>query len=370
MGTSGAMEPSIFGNFRREDSTRFTKCTWQNSPTVWRVWYTARSRMAKSTVLIILNWNGRDMTAECIRSVLAMRGVEYKVVIVDNGSHDGSVEFFKKEFPQCIVLPQSHNLGFPGGCNVGIKDALRRGAEYVVPLNNDTIVDPDFLQELVRVAEQNTEAAIVSPKIYFYDSPDRFWWAGGSYSLWSGIPVHMGRKEKDTGQFDRERALDWATGCAMLIRASALREVGLFDERFFLNAEDLDLSVRIRRAGYQICYAPKAKLWHKEGVDRRNNGVNHLNAFSGARNLLWIMHKHASLWQWVTFWPNFLLRYGGFYVVRSIFHRDFRSAWAILSGIAAFLTNRSNPGSSPVSAVATPSAEERLSSEPAELGNN
>ena len=309
--------------------------------------------------LIILNWNGREMTAECIRSVLAMREVEYELIVVDNGSRDGSVEHFKKEFPQCIVLAQTRNLGFPGGCNVGIREALGRGAEYVVPLNNDTIVDRDFLHELMKVAERDPHAAIVSPKIYFYDLPDRFWWAGGLFSLWTGIPKHVGRKEQDRGQFDRERSLDWATGCAMLIRASALREVGLFDENFFLNAEDLDLSVRMRRAGYQIWYAPKAKLWHKEGVDRRNNGVDHVNAFSGTRNLLWIMEKHGSIWQWLTFWPNFLVRYVGFYVALSIFRRDFRSAWALLQGIAAFFRIRVNPKSSPLPAAVTVSGKDR-----------
>ena len=309
--------------------------------------------MASPIALIVLNWNGRDMTADCIRSVLAMRGqIEFELIVVDNGSNDGSVEYFKKQFPQCIVLPQVRNLGFPGGCNVGIREALERGAEYVVPLNNDTIVDRGFLEELIKVAEQDPQVAIVSPKIYFYDLPDRFWWAGGKFSLWTGVPMHVGRKQQDEGQFDRERPLDWATGCAMLIRASALRKVGLFDEKFFLNAEDLDLSVRMRRAGYQIWYAPKARLWHKEGVDRRNNGVNHINAFSGARNLLWIMEKHASVLQWATFWPSFLVRYAGFHVARSIVRRDLRSAWAILRGIAAFFMMRANLEPPPLATVA------------------
>lgn len=323
--------------------------------------FQTRPLMAPRTALVILNWNGREMTAECIRSVLSMHGTRPDLIVVDNGSRDGSAEYLRREFPQCTVLPQTCNLGFAAGCNVGMREALRRDVKYVLPLNNDTIVDPDFLNELLRVAEENPKAAIVSPKIYFYDSPERFWWAGGRFSLWTGIPVHVGRRERDLGQFDRERALDWATGCAMLVRVSTLREVGVFDEHFFLNAEDLDLSVRMRRAGNQIWFAPKARLWHKEGVDRRANGVDHVNVFSGARNLLWIMHKHANVWQWATFWPNFLLRYAGFYFALNIFRGDFQSAWAIPKGVAAFFRLRANPESSPLPGVAATSTKHRES---------
>jgi hypothetical protein len=225
-------------------------------------------------------------------------------------------------------------------------------------INNDTIVDSHLLHALLVEAEDHQSAGIVSPKIYYHDLPDCFWWVGGTFDLWTGIPKHVDFAKRDSGNHDVAREIDWATGCAMLIRASALRKVGLFDEHFFLNAEDLDLSVRMHRAGYQIWYAPKAKLWHKEGVDRRKNGVDHVNAFSGARNLLWIMHKHASVLQWATFWPNFLVRYAGFYVARSIFRRDFRSAWGILRGIVAFFRMRANPEASPVPAVANASTKE------------
>jgi hypothetical protein len=313
------------------------------------------SKTTPKTTVVVLNWNSREMTAQCIRSLLAMDAPRFEILVVDNGSRDGSAEMLATEFREVSVFPQACNLGFAAGCNVGMRHALASDADYVLLINNDTIVDTRLLQALLDEAEGHQDAGIVSPKIYYYSLPDCFWWVGGTFNLWTGIPKHVDFAKRDTGNHDVASEIDWATGCAMLIRASALRKVGLFDEHFFLNAEDLDLSVRIRRAGYHILYAPKAQLWHKEGVDRRKNGVDHVNAFSGARNLLWIMHKHASVLQWATFWPNYLFRYAGFHVARSILRRDLRSAWAILRGIASFFRMRANPEACPVAAAVSAS---------------
>ena len=298
------------------------------------------------TAIVLLNWNGGEMTAECIRSLLKMRAENYEIIVVDNGSKDGSVEYLQEQFPPITILPQEQNLGFAAGCNVGVKLALERGAKYVLPLNNDTVVDAEFLKELERVAEEHAQAAMVSPKIYFWDFPDRLWWAGGEFSLWTGIAKHIGRKEVDKGQFDCSRGVDWATGCAVLMRCDVLRVIGLFDERFFGNGEDLDLSLRIRKAGYRIWYAPKAKLWHKEGVDYRKNAGEYLRKFTGTRNLLFVMRKHANALNWVTFLPNFVTRHALFYIALSLMRRDYRSVKAVFEGVLAFWQMRANPDAS------------------------
>jgi GT2 family glycosyltransferase len=276
------------------------------------------------------------MTAECVRSLLNMTVKDYEIIVVDNGSKDGSVEYLRGQFPELTILSQDHNLGFAAGCNVGIKLAMERGAKYVLPLNNDTVVDADFLKELEHVAEEHAQAAMVSPKIYFWDLPDRLWWAGGEFSLWTGIAKHLGRKEVDRGQFDSDMEIDWATGCAVLIKCDVLRENGLFDECFFGNGEDLDLSLRIRKAGCRIWYAPKAKLWHKEGVDYRKNVGEQMRKFTVTRNSLYVMYKHASFIQWITFIPNFIVRHMAFYIALSLVRADFRSAWAVIRGVGAF----------------------------------
>jgi GT2 family glycosyltransferase len=288
------------------------------------------------TAVIVLNWNSREMTAECIGSLLRMRGGDYQVLVVDNGSRDGSVEYLRREFPRVAVLPQKRNLGFAAGCNVGIKEGLKQGAKYVLPINNDTVVDVRFLEELVSAADRHPQAAMISPKIYFGDAPDILWWAGGAFNLWSGIPKMIGRKERDGGQFDAERPIDWATGCAALIRCEVLKEIGLFDERFFGNGEDLDLSVRMRRAGYEVWFAPGSKLWHKEGVDYRKNVGEQMRKFTGTRNSLYLMYKHAGPLQWLSFAPNFLVRHVFPYIALSLVRADFRSAWAVVRGLGAF----------------------------------
>jgi GT2 family glycosyltransferase len=300
--------------------------------------------MPASTAIVILNWNSRDMTAECIRSLLAMDCKDYHIIVVDNGSHDGSPEYLRQQFPRITLLPQQRNLGFALGCNIGMRHALENGFDYVLPLNNDTVVDPHFLSALLEAAERHPAAGLLSPKIYFYDFPDRFWWAGGQYSLWTGITKHFGWKQKDIGQFDCACPIDWATACAPFLHASALRKVGLFDENFFLVAEDLDLSLRLRRAGYEIWYTPQAKLWHKTGVDTRRNAMAPASTLCGTRNLLWIAHRYASASQLVTLWPNFLLRYAGYYIALNIIRGDFRSAWSVVQGIAAFGAMRVPPG--------------------------
>jgi GT2 family glycosyltransferase len=216
-----------------------------------------------------------------------------------------------------------------------------------------------LLEALVDEAQKRSHAAIFSPKIYFYDLPDRFWWAGGMFNLWEGIPQHVGRKQVDSGQYDSARQIHWATGCAAFIRCDALRRTGLFDEEFFGNGEDLDISLRMRRTGYQIWFAPKAKLWHKEGVDYRKNAGEYARKFTGTRNLLWIMHKHAGILQWISFLPNFLFRYALFYILLSVWRQDYRSAYAVFDGIWGFLRMRVRPGSSPLPNKLSPSPARR-----------
>jgi GT2 family glycosyltransferase len=309
--------------------------------------------MKTRTAIIILNWNSREMTAECIRSILAMDAMDYEIMVVDNGSRDGSVDYLQNEFPKITLLPQENNLGFAAGCNVGIRRALGEKFDFILLINNDTVVDRAFLSMLLKEAGSFQEAAILSPKIYFYDMPGRFWWAGGIFSLWVGIPQHVGRKQTDVGQYDSPRPIDWATGCAALIRCDTLRCVGLFDEKLFGNGEDLDLSLRLRQAGYQIRFVPGAKIWHKEGVDYRKNAGEHVRKFTGTRNLLWTMHQYARTLQWISFLPNFIVRHALFYILLSIWRKDYRSAKAVCEGIVAFFQMRSNPELSPLPALLT-----------------
>ena len=298
------------------------------------------------TLIVVLNWNSREMTRECLHSLLAMEGDSFKILVIDNGSRDGSVEYLRAAFPQIEVKANGRNLGFAAGCNVGMKQALAENFDYVLLVNNDTIVDPGMLCELLKQADENKKAGIVSPKIYYFNPPDAIWWVGGTYSGWTGLAKHIDLKARDTGKYDTPRNLDWATGCVMLLRVDALRTAGLFDEQIFGNGEDVDLSLRMRKLGYVVRYAPAAKVWHKEGIDYQKNVGEYARTFTLVRNLLWLMHKHAKSYQWITFWPVF----GGYYLPKLmvLFARrgDFRSCWAVFQGIGAFWKMLLNPGTS------------------------
>lgn len=308
------------------------------------------------TAIIVLNWNSCEMTAECTRSLLAMDAKDFEIVVVDNGSLDGSVEYLSSLFPDVTVIANERNLGFAAGCNIGLRTALSRDVEYALLVNNDTVVDSRLLENLLDEAERHPEAGMVSPKIFYYDYPDRLWWGGGTYTCSTGIPTHVGLKRKDSGMHDAARDIDWGTGCVLLIRAKVLHKVGFFDEQLFGNGEDVDLSLRMRSAGYSIRYTPLAKVWHKEGVDYKKNAGEYVRKFTASRNLLWLVHKHGRASHWVTFVPNFCLRFVLPTVIGSVIRGDLRSAWAVFQGIAAFFRMRANPGSSPLPAGFTASA--------------
>ena len=144
------------------------------------------------------------------------------------------------------------------------------------------------------------------------DPNDVIWWVGGTYNCWTGLARHIDLRKTDTGKYDTPRDLDWATGCVMLLRGEALRTAGMFDEQFFGNGEDLDLSLRMRQLGYVVRYVPTAKVWHREGIDYKKNVGEYVRNFTLIRNLLWVMHKHAKPHQWLTFWPIF----AGYYLPR------------------------------------------------------
>ncbi len=287
--------------------------------------------------IIIPNWNGRQMTAECIRSLLAMDYTNFAILVVDNGSTDGSIEMLRREFPRVTVLPQSRNLGFAAACNVGIRHALRDHIEYVLLLNNDTFVASDVLREMLVVIQSNARIAAVCPKMYFAERPQILWYAGADFSLWSGTPKHRGWKALDRGQFDHRQEITQATGCAMLVRCSALREVGLFDEQLWAYVEDLEWSVRARKKGYCLAFAPKARLWHHDGataVKSLGSGSQSVRQFLSTRNMIFLARKHLSWWHVPSYALGFVLNHIVFYTALRMWQRDFNAVRAIYQGLA------------------------------------
>jgi hypothetical protein len=226
----------------------------------------ARATLADPLVsILVLNWNSCHLTVECVESLRSLDYGNHEVVLIDNGSEDGSEALLRTTFPDLKLIQTGRNLGYAGGNNRGIAHALSRGSEYIWLLNNDTRVHPGALRALVDALATRPQAGIAGSKIFSMEDPERLSYAGGRFDPWKGRALHQGREETDHGQYDRLETTDFVTGCSLLVRASVVRTVGPMDERFFLYYEDLDWNLRIQQAGFQSLYVPTSVLWHREG---------------------------------------------------------------------------------------------------------
>ena len=261
-----------------------------------------------TVLIIVLNWNGKEDTVECLESLNHISYPNYEVIVVDNGSTDDSVEQLKARYPEIKVIENQENLGFGEGYNVGIRTALQENTEYVLLLNNDTIVDPRFLDELTNVAELDPRVGFAGPKIYFYDNDgrgrrDRINGAGTKLSMWTGRVWHVGENEIDSGQYDQVRLVDYVIGACLLVKTRVVTEIGLLDSKFFTYWEDVDWCYRGCNAGYTSVYIPQAKIWHKYGAS--SGGAP--NIYYLIRNRFWFMRRNALKRQYFTFLLRFFL---------------------------------------------------------------
>jgi GT2 family glycosyltransferase len=219
--------------------------------------------LARSVGIIILNWNQEKDTSDCLSSLAKIDYPNYEVILVDNGSTDGSPDRIKAKFPEITLIKNGVNLGFAEGNNVGIRHLLSKPFDYALLLNNDTVVEPNFLSGLVNAAEREKEAGILGPKIYYFDDPNKFWFAGGFISRLTGRPYHRGLNRIDSGQYDDIAEVDFITGCAMLIRRDVLEKLKGLDPDYFNSYEDADFSLRARALGYKLLYVPGSRIKHK-----------------------------------------------------------------------------------------------------------
>jgi len=224
--------------------------------------------MSPKVFIIILNWNNWSDTLECLESLKNNDYPNYQVVIIDNGSDQrpNASEAGVK------IIYNQENLGFAGGNNVGIKYALEQGADYVLLLNNDTVVSQDFLFKLVKAGESNKRFGLLGPKIFFYSSarqPDgekeKIWFAGGQVNWLFNKGKMRGWGEKDKGQCDQPaiQETEYITGCCLLIKKEVIEKIGLIPEEYFLYYEDTDWSLAAQKAGFKCIFVPAARIWHK-----------------------------------------------------------------------------------------------------------
>lgn len=252
--------------------------------------------------IVILAWNNYEDTAECLRSLRALTYRPYNVLLVDNGSIDRTPQKVRALFPEVTILENGMNLGVPSGYNVGFRYTLQHGADYVLMLNNDTIVDPTMLTHLVE-ADQGQCAGILVPVAYHYYRRDRVWSAGARPRRFPPAIVMEKRLFSPKNGYHR---LEYAIGCSILISRAAFESAGLLDETIRFMWEDLDLSKRVRDAGLEIFQVPAAKMWHKVSRTSRPETALFWQAHgeSGA-----IFHRrHGTSWTMATHLGYFALR--------------------------------------------------------------
>jgi GT2 family glycosyltransferase len=336
--------------------------------------------------ILLLNYNGWKDAIECLESVYKITYPNWEVILVDNGSVDGSVskikewaageipvesEFFdydaegkpieyieelfydeeearvkvsKKEKEWDMLLPHQKlsilriekNRGVTGGENIGIEYILReRKTDYILILNNDTVMNLDFLGELVKVAEGDDKIGVVGPKIYYYDyngRKDIINFAGGRINFWKGQGYHIGANEIDKGQHDEIREVDYVEGSCFLIKKEVIEKVGILDHEYFAYWEEADWCVRIKKGGYKLCYVPKAKIWHK--VSSTTKKTRGFVEYHMTRNMFWFMRQHATSRQYL----SFLLYFFGFLFwftsgIHIIYHKNVNAFISFFRGV-------------------------------------
>ena len=257
------------------------------------------SERPPTTAAVLVNWNGAADTLDTLASLDRAEGREgLRVVVVDNGSTDGSVERLRRERPnvgEVEVIESGVNLGFAGGNDVGIRHVLEDPAiERVLLLNTDVAVDPGFLAPLLRAVEDPRVAA-AGPKIFYFDSPDRLWAAGGRLRIRETVTVEYGRGELDGPEWSRPRDVTYLTTCCLLVTRRALAAVGLLDPAYFLNVDDADWCRRALDLKLALRYVPESRIWHKVAAATAGSYTPIKTFHTGRSNALYVRRHGGAL---------------------------------------------------------------------------
>lgn len=328
--------------------------------------------MNPNVTIIILNWNGWQDTIECLESLYQIDYPNYHVIVVDNASSDESLQkikeycdgklevksgFFEynhenkpfnvlkytenelrsiKNHELCpfdlLIIKNSENHGFAGGNNIGIRFALDiLISDYILLLNNDTVVDPNFLDELIEVAESNKSFGFVGPKTYYYDKKKIIQTTGGCrIHLNRAEPFHVDLGEEDVGQYDKDINIDYVSGSCILCKREVIEQIGLMDEAHFMYWEEADWCFRGAKYGYKSIYAYKSKIWHKVG----RSSQTPFKIYYHNRNRVYFIKKNANKFQKFIYMLYLFIIYFEFMAgVYLVYRRDTEKFMAFYRGI-------------------------------------
>jgi GT2 family glycosyltransferase len=250
--------------------------------------------------IIIPHFNGRQHLSDCFNSLRQQSCADFEIILVDNGSTDGSQEYVRTQYPEVRLIELGENRGFTGACNAGWAAAQ---GEIVILLNNDTAVDPYWLSEIIRAFSEHPEAGSIASKMLLYDRRGQLHTAGDYYRV-DGIPGNRGVWQKDEGQYDREEYVFSACGGAAAYRREVLAAIGFLDDDFFFSCEDVDLGWRINLAGWRVLYVPTAVVYHK----LKATGGSVTGSYYDGRNFLYLLWKN---------YPTTLLRQNWYLIIKA-----------------------------------------------------
>ena len=255
--------------------------------------------MKPTVAIILVNWNSYDFTNDCVNSLKKMSYPNATIIVVDNGSADQSGQRLQQEHPEMITLFSPDNKGFTGGNNMGFEYAIQHGFDYAMLLNNDTFVEPDFLDHLVNYMEAHPQTGAVQPRIYFNHDRSLLWNGGNLFFYSIGWAYTSGENQLPKPKHLVIKNMPWITGCAFLTRASILKQTGLLAPNLFIYSEDVDLSFRIRQLGHQLTYIPESIVYHiagssnKKKVKDKEGTVNPIVHYLNQRNRIWLQKKYT-----------------------------------------------------------------------------
>ena len=292
--------------------------------------------------IIIINWNTYQLTYNCLKSLELCTYKNKTIFFVDNGSNDGSGDKIALEFPEINCINNQKNEGFTGANNKALKVILKQNFDYVLLLNNDTEVKPDFLSLMQTSMDSDNNLAATQPLILDFPNKNTIWNAGGSFNTFFGLSKtrYKGMMYKPNLKIDT--LTEWISGCCILVKIAVVKEVGLLDNRFFAYFEDVDWSIRMTNLGYKLGVVPKSIIYHhSSGSTKRNNTTNEGNLspyahYLNVRNHIYLIKKHNFLFNSLGSWIYQIIKitsYSTYFILRGRFSK-FKIVWCgLLDGI-------------------------------------
>lgn len=245
-----------------------------------------------SVAIVVLNWHGRTDTLQCLHSLAQLSYPQRSLWLIDNGCREFSADEVARLVPGGRYLHTATNLGFAGGCNLGIRETLLTGAEFILFLNNDATIAPEALSLMVQAAEADSTVGIVGAKVLQMVDPSVLECAALRVDLRWGRLYQIGFGEPDCGQYDDLADVTAVSAAAMLVRRTLCERLGGFDERYFAYLEDVDFCLRARQAGFRVHVAPQARVWHK-GKTSTGGATSPHSLYYATRNHLMLMAGHV-----------------------------------------------------------------------------